>query len=93
MASYQVVSRIGRKLPNYMERIYISIECKRDDGRRVQYPTSGNGHTPYLYTWGYWARHYRSGLSKRDQASYDAAWIEAQAICDDLNGKELAIAA
>jgi hypothetical protein len=85
---YEVVSRTGTKIGNgFLAKEYLSIQCRLDDGKRKQYKTRNNGHTPYMTTYGWYASHYKSGMSKATKAAYDQAKSELQIECDRLNAE------
>jgi hypothetical protein len=84
VAKYVVARRVGTKIGSgYMHRVYISIKGVDADGKGV-YVTKGNGYSPYVLTAGYWAEHYRSGLSKRDKREYNETWAAYEQLADKM---------
>lgn len=79
---YVVITRTGTNIGNgYLSRVFLSIALIRADGSKVY-----KGHSPYwIENRGWWAYHYKTGLSKADKLSFDAAKQELQSICDNLN--------
>jgi hypothetical protein len=76
IVQYVVVHRTGTSIGRgYMHRVYVSIAGVDADGKYVHVPFGG-GHSPYVVTRGYWAEHYKSGLSRADRAEYQAATAE-----------------
>jgi hypothetical protein len=78
----EVIHRAGNCIGNsYMYRIYASIAIIRPDGSKIYC-----GHTPYwLGSTATYAAHYRSGLSHRDAAAYNAECAQLQADVDCIN--------
>jgi len=85
----EVVRRDGNCIGNsYMHRVLASIAIRRAD-RSLIY----RGHTPYwLGSTNTYAAHYRSGLSRRDAAAYDAEVAQLQATVDQINQAYEAVA-
>lgn len=79
----ELIHRTGNTIGNsYMARVMASIAIRKPDGK-LKY----QGHTPYwLGTTSTYASHYKSGLSKHDQAAYDADCAALQIQVDLING-------
>jgi len=78
--------RKGRTIGQYMYRALASIAIQREDGSLVY-----RGRTPYwIASTHTYASHWRSGMSRRDKAAYDAEVAQLEAIAKQINAtKEL----
>ncbi len=73
--------RKGRTIGQYMYRALASIAIQREDGSLVY-----RGRTPYwIASTHTYASHWRSGMSRRDKAAYDAEVAQLEAIAKQIN--------
>jgi len=74
VARYVAVTCDGRMLGKlgYMHRVYIRIMAVDKDGNPVYLP-QGRGFSPYVEEYGYWASHYKTGMSKKDTDDFNHA--------------------